>query len=355
MPLIPPFFPHSDHYMGIKPDWRYGPIICSEQTARLITHILGVDSSVLNPLPLNTPTTLPCGVQVTLIDANHCPGAVQFLFRLPDGRKIVHTGDFRFSADQMLTCPNLADFKGADAVYLDTTYANPKYKFAPQEESVEYVASTIYRLLQEDRAHAHAHAEQPGSIEIVGDSSKSGTLSSQQPIKPSYRRLFLISTYVIGKERILKAVADRCGVKIYTSDRKAKVMACLDGLPEGLFTSDPSETPVHVTPWGFLGDTWPFFRPNWKTPAEYAGDVSGAESFVGFVPTGWVHGMAKDPFPVKSKGDNVIHLVPYSEHSSYDELMEFVGYLRPAKVSARYQAVFYVSCFGLEEMLVAFF
>lgn len=33
-------------------------------------------------LPLDTPTLLD-GVEITLIDANHCPGAVMFLFRVP--------------------------------------------------------------------------------------------------------------------------------------------------------------------------------------------------------------------------------------------------------------------------------
>lgn len=41
-------------------------------------------------------------MEVTLVSANHCPGAVQFLFRLPDGRRYVHTGDMRF-------CPALLD------------------------------------------------------------------------------------------------------------------------------------------------------------------------------------------------------------------------------------------------------
>lgn len=29
-----------------------------------------------------------------------------------------------------------------------------------------------------------------------------------------------------------------------------------------VFTTDETQTPVSVASWGFLGDTWPFFRPN---------------------------------------------------------------------------------------------
>lgn len=297
---------HSDHYTGIKPNWEFGTIYCSETTAKLVSHLLGVDPSNLSPLPMNTPVLLGenSGVEVTLIDANHCPGAVQFLFKLENGKRIVHTGDFRFSSTSMLSCPLLSHFRGADALYLDTTYLNPRFTFPSQEESVEYVANTIFGALQ------------PSSSTDCSTSI-----------------LFLISTYVIGKERILQAVAERCGVKLYVSDRKAGVMACL-GLPDWMFTTDPNATPVHIVPWNFLGDTWPYFRPNWKTQQEYVADLKNPspEKVIGFVPTGWVHGMAKERFQVRSKGTYSIHLVPYSEHSSYQELMEYVSYLRPVSI-----------------------
>ena len=217
-------------------------------------------------------------MQVTLIDANHCPGAVQLLFRQPHdggGKKVIHTGDFRFNAETMLQCPHLAAFRGADELYLDTTYAKSKHAFPPQEESVEYVASKIHELLllapppQQEQQYGEQEQDDGGDELIDAGSLESQQHHHHKDKQTRWRQLFLISTYVIGKERILQAVAERCGVKIYTSDRKAGVMACIEGLPEGIFTSDPQETPVHVVPWGVLGETWPYFRPNWTTPAEY--------------------------------------------------------------------------------------
>ncbi len=49
------------------------------------------------------------------------------------------------------------------------------------------------------------------------------------------------------------------------------------------------------------------------------------------VPTGWTYQMKRDAFPVRSKGSAHIHLVPYSEHSSFSELQEYVRFMRPAK------------------------
>ena len=72
------------------------------------------------------------GVEVTLVDANHCPGAVQFLFQLPDGgARYVHCGDMRFCA-ALKEDAHLKRFVGARAVFLDTTYCNPRFTFPLQ-------------------------------------------------------------------------------------------------------------------------------------------------------------------------------------------------------------------------------
>lgn len=42
--------------------------------------------------------------------------------------------------------------------------------------------------------------------------------------------------------------------------------------------------------------------------------------------------MKRDKFAVRRKDCLEIHLVPYSEHSNYEELREYVRFLKPTKV-----------------------
>ena len=66
-----------------------------------------------------------------------------------------------------------------------------------QEEAVQYVASTVGRLLDEQK---------------------------QQGLK----RIYVISTYVIGKERLLVAIHRQTGCKIGVTQQKLDTMKCLD-------------------------------------------------------------------------------------------------------------------------------
>ncbi len=58
-------------------------------------------------------------------------GAVQFLFKLSDGRKYIHCGDMRFG-EHLMGNKHLQRFVGADGVFLDTTYCKAKHQFPPQ-------------------------------------------------------------------------------------------------------------------------------------------------------------------------------------------------------------------------------
>ncbi|CAJ1842765.1 unnamed protein product [Sphenostylis stenocarpa] len=296
---------HSDHYTGLSSSWSRGIIFCSAITASLLRHVLRVPSALVVPLPLRQPLRID-GAQVTLLDANHCPGAVQFLFALPcaDGTtslRYVHTGDFRFS-NSMVSEPALAPFVGADAVFLDSTYCDPKFVFPSQEESIDYVASVVERV----------ERECDGCNDKV---------------------LFLVATYVIGKEKILLELARRFKRKIHVDARKMEVLRVLGYGESGEFTENGLESNIQVVGWNVLGETWPYFRPNFVKMKEIMAERGGSYSkVVGFVPTGWTYEVKRSRFAVKSKDSFQIHLVPYSEHSNYDELREYVKFLKPKRV-----------------------
>uniref|UniRef100_A0A8C4WV19 5' exonuclease Apollo n=1 Tax=Eptatretus burgeri TaxID=7764 RepID=A0A8C4WV19_EPTBU len=144
---------HADHTGGLTPSWNL-PIYCSPLTARIIQHKLQISPKVLRPLEVGTSHLLNVDdegletITVTLIDANHCPGSVMFLFEGYFGT-ILYTGDFRFSS-AMLEEPPLNNKKAIDVLYLDNTYCLPDHDIPSREEATGTIKDIISRNPEHD-------------------------------------------------------------------------------------------------------------------------------------------------------------------------------------------------------------
>jgi DNA ligase 1 len=81
------------------------------------------------------------------------------------------------------------------------------------------------------------------------------------------RRLILISAYTIGKERLFLSIFRRCATPLVVTASKLEVLRLLDWPLDApcdrVFTTNPSLSRVHVVGMSWLGETWPFFRPNY--------------------------------------------------------------------------------------------
>ncbi|KAL3472904.1 hypothetical protein BJX99DRAFT_206879 [Aspergillus californicus] len=147
---------HSDHLQGLE-SFRAPFIYCSSATRELLLRIEKYPhrmnfnngilesrrlhykhlSKLLRPLPLNTPTEIDLtprlSIRVTLLDANHCTGAVMFLIE-GDGKTILYTGDIRSESwwvNGLVRHPVLIPYtlgrKRIDKLYLDTTFAHTSH------------------------------------------------------------------------------------------------------------------------------------------------------------------------------------------------------------------------------------
>uniref|UniRef100_U3JLG5 non-specific serine/threonine protein kinase n=1 Tax=Ficedula albicollis TaxID=59894 RepID=U3JLG5_FICAL len=80
---------HSDHTVGLSSTWSR-PLYCSPLTARLLHRRLQVPKCWIRPLEVGQSHVVG-EVTVTVIDSNHCPGSVMFLFEGTFGT-ILYTG-----------------------------------------------------------------------------------------------------------------------------------------------------------------------------------------------------------------------------------------------------------------------
>ena len=141
------------------------------------------------------------------------------------------------------------------------------------------------------------------------------------------RGLVLVGAYAIGKERVAlaAAVALRCGV--YCEAARARTYACFRWAElDAVLTRDPGATPLHIVPIAWL---------NGAKLRAYLARFPRHDALLALRPTGWAHndGSSRRAASASAR-DGRVQLVgvPYSEHSSADELRAFVRLLRPRRV-----------------------
>ncbi|XP_036988798.2 DNA cross-link repair 1A protein [Artibeus jamaicensis] len=279
---------HSDHYAGLSKNFTF-PVYCSEITGNLLKSKLRVEEQYIHPLPMDTECMVN-GIKVTLLDANHCPGAVMILCYLPNGNVILHTGDFR--ADPSMERSLLAG-RTVHTLYLDTTYCSPEYCFPSQQEVIQFAISTAFEAVTVN----------PWTLVVCG-------------------------TYSIGKEKVFLAIAEVLGSKVGMSREKYKTLQCLN-IPEmnSFITTDMCSALVHLLP---------MMQINFKGLQRHLKMCDGRyDQILAFRPTGWTHSnkltSMTDVVP-QTKGKISIYGIPYSEHSSYLEMKRFVQWLKPQKI-----------------------
>ncbi|XP_047481361.1 DNA cross-link repair 1A protein-like isoform X3 [Penaeus chinensis] len=281
---------HYDHYRGLSKKFTQ-PIYCSEITGRLVNLRLGIPLKYLHFLPMEEPQIV-CGLEVTLLEANHCPGAVMFLFKLRTGATVLHVGDFR-AHPKMESYPALWNCS-IDTLFLDTTYCNAVYDFPRQEDVIDKCVSV-----------ATSH---------VADNTKT---------------LIVVGSYTIGKERVFKAIASALDCKIWASSDKQRTLRCIqDKEICSRLTSEKLCARVHVLP---MSDLQP------RKLMAYVETLKPRYSVVVAIrPTGWEHssdqGQGLENLGSKQCGNVYIYGIPYSEHSSFNELKRFVQFIQPKKI-----------------------
>ncbi|KAK9476906.1 beta-lactamase-like protein [Lipomyces japonicus] len=323
---------HSDHYGGLNQNWVHGKVYCSDVTANLVKQQLKVPEEFIVRLPMEQRIQVG-NFSVTLIDANHCPGSVIFLFESSRGR-ILHTGDFR--ASPMHALHSSLQNKSIDTLYLDTTYLNAKYNFPHQSDVVQVAAEISYNLDLNVKIAVNKLLRQNQGV------VKSLLASITKPQKPDTAKgelLVIIGTYSIGKERMAIAIAQKLRTKIFASVNKRRIYSCLnDSVLNSLLTNDPNEAQVHIV-------SLQEIRPD--TLKEYLAQFQTRfNRIVGFRPTGWNHRPAKsnvgtltvaklvhnlkprftsdDVVAGRGSNEKIMQFdLPYSEHSSFRDLACF--------------------------------
>eukprot|EP00112_Aurelia_sp_Birch-Aquarium-sp1_P001360 Seg1144.4 transcript_id=Seg1144.4/GoldUCD/mRNA.D3Y31 product="5' exonuclease Apollo" protein_id=Seg1144.4/GoldUCD/D3Y31 len=269
---------HSDHTQGLTPSWRH-KIYCSEVTKTLLVHMIGVNGNLVETIELGVPRKFDgdnpqSGFVVTLLGANHCPGAVMFLFEGNFGR-ILHTGDFRADS-QLLDNLKAQQIGHVDLLYLDNTYYGNSFNFPSRDVATKEVIRIIEKY-------------------------------------PNHQVLIMI--YNLGKEQLLVNIAQFFQEWIIVSEEKFLILKILQ-MPN-MFTTKSKRGRIRVAVAKELKKQdlriWIESKPT-----------------IAIFPTCMFD---KKNHPYKTKIWEEIFFVPYSDHSNHEEIVKFLKVIKPDRVS----------------------
>ncbi|HRZ28175.1 MAG TPA: MBL fold metallo-hydrolase [Spirochaetota bacterium] len=259
---------HSDHRKGLRQgDTR--SIICSTITLKLLISLNDVPVGNITAIDPGDQKKVSDDVTIKAYDANHCPGAVMFLF-IVNGRKYLHTGDFRY-CDRHDKHQEL--FDDIDTLYVDSTFKSEEgnyYNHPSQEEAIEQIIKLI-------------------------TSNKDKTI--------------YLGLYQIGKNRIINAIHERLGIKVYVNEERRNIYSII-GMDEAV-TTNPKESNIKGYAINYFYNHFKKQHPNYQ-----------ADSIV-IIPTGWSH---------DRNNCNGFYYIPYSEHNSSDELKRFIEKVKPLNI-----------------------
>lgn len=252
---------HSDHYSGITEKWSHGTIYASRATGNVLCWKLGVRRSCVECLDLAVTYIFSlrngdlvgkeegraeCGegcFSVELIPANHCPGAVMFLFRSADFGTILHTGDFRFSSPavpalsikhrcwepDLRSNPVLKSMGNVDVLFLDNTYCQPQFTFPDRAAIFQTVNKELLDMMMEcERRLSYSQSQEHMQTKEEGQTVSVAVM---------------VGSYFIGKEIIALSVQENFPSKksgdgapayapIYVTPERYEAMRQLDYFPE---------------------------------------------------------------------------------------------------------------------------
>ena len=298
---------HADHTVGLRDGWNGGTIFCSEITKRLIELEFRDISEHLIALPMNESVLFGVDedgehVNVTLLDANHCPGAVMFLFEGRFGR-VLHTGDFRYSPEMLAALKSHLGTEPLDLAFVDNTYVLTNREVLTMKSAVSEMVDIV-------RSSIRNHDEQVTRV--------------------------YVGLHKIGKENMLIELAKLLDIRVRVGYRRwTRLKAMMGESSDELLHHFVYRTENEKDEDGSLiveivhtkGLTLDFLREQRKKYNDC--------NTIGILPSGLCYVEGKLSTCVKDDAGEVeLYTVHYSSHSSKSELERFVSELSVKQIRA---------------------